>query len=301
MDVQILFDMLELWPMARANYAALDKLLVRTVSNEAPTITLMFNPERVRSTMAKVNASDIARRQCFLCSANRPAEQKSLVWRDYDVLANPFPIFKRHLTIATRTHRPQDFEVCIDDMYLLANELPQFSVFFNGPMCGASAPDHLHFQAGDSIFAPSPLQVEVDSGPEDLLISAPAVGQVYVSEASQRLVYHMVALSESAASTLFARLCSLRWLRKDMLNAIARSRGDGAVDFYIIPRRLFRPWQFSAEEGEEILISPATVEVAGIFVLPRREDYDKMTRDAALDIMKQVCFSSDATLAPVRY
>ena len=116
MDVQILFDMLELWPMARANYAALDKLLVRTVSNEAPTITLMFNPERVRSTMAKVNASDIARRQCFLCSANRPAEQKSLVWRDYDVLANPFPIFKRHLTIASRTHRPQDFEVCLDEM-----------------------------------------------------------------------------------------------------------------------------------------------------------------------------------------
>ena len=71
MDVQILFDMLELWPMARANYAALDKLLVRAVSNEAPTITLMFNPERVRSTMAKVNASDIARRPCFLCSANR--------------------------------------------------------------------------------------------------------------------------------------------------------------------------------------------------------------------------------------
>ena len=301
MDVQVLFDMLRLWPSAWANYRALGDVLTRQVSLSAPSITLMFNPGRVRSTAAKVDAQSVSRRPCFLCGANRPEEQRAIVWRDYDILANPFPIFSHHLTIVSRAHRPQALNGSITDMYSLARELYGFSVFFNGSMCGASAPDHMHFQAGDGLFSPSPLQLEVDNGEERLLFSIPDYGSVSVSEASGRLVYHMVANSEGGVAKLYLRLFAARWLRQEMMSVIARVREQGGevVDFYIIPRRLFRPWQYSADGDERVLISPATVEVAGIFVLPRREDFDNMSEELARDIMSQVCFSNDSTLIPV--
>lgn len=297
MNIQTLFDMLQVWPMAKANYRALDSVLMREVC-ESPRIYAMCNPERVRSTVARVDHSTIASRPCFLCEANRPTEQTSLPWRDYSVLVNPYPIFRRHLTIVSRTHCPQDLEGRSADMYALATELPGFSVFFNGPMCGASAPDHFHFQAGDDIFAPSPLQVEVDNGPQNIIYESEELGTVSASDCSGRLVYHAVSHSEQGTPRLLSHLFAIRWLRKDMMNIIAKCRDDdhSIVDFYIIPRRIFRPWQYTAPEDEKILISPAAVEVAGIYVLPRREDYDRMTPELAKDIMRQSCFASDEVL-----
>lgn len=298
-DAQLLFDMAQLWPMAKANYEALDRLQVKEARQSAPSILAMFNPERVRSTAARVDSASVSARPCFLCSANRPQEQRSILWRDYDVLVNPFPIFRHHLTIASRFHVPQDFDGREADMFALARELPGFSVFFNGPLCGASAPDHLHFQAGDGLFAPSPLQREVDASAQIELFSDADSGSVFVSEATGRLVYHVVARSEEGAAALIRRLFSLRRIRKDMMNVVARSRGEDAyVDFYFVPRRLFRPWQFAATDENNILISPAAVEVAGIFVLPRLSDFDALTPSLALDILTQVCYQNDSSLLP---
>lgn len=296
-DTQQLFDMIELWPVAKANYSALERLKIRQVRDSAPSVMAMFNPERVRSTAAKVDSASVSARPCFLCSANRPKEQKSILWRDYDVLVNPFPIFRHHLTIAHRAHVPQDLERRSADMFALASELPGYTVFFNGPTCGASAPDHFHFQAGDGLFAPSPLQREVDSAPEQKIFADDEAGEVRVSEATGRLVYHIIARSEEATVRLFCKLFALRSLRKEMMNVLARVRQTGdAVDFYLVPRRLFRPWQYSAKGEENILVSPAAVEVAGIFVLPRLSDYDALTPDVAADIFRQVCFQHDSYL-----
>lgn len=298
-DAQLLFDMAQLWPMAKANYSALDGLEMRQLNAERPSILAMFNPERVRSTSARVDTASVSARPCFLCEANRPQEQHSIRWRDYDVLVNPFPIFSRHLTIVSCSHVPQDFEGREADMFALACELPGFSVFFNGPLCGASAPDHMHFQAGDGLFSLSPLQREVDNGPEDCLFADAESGSINASEASGRLVYHIVALSEVAAVRLIQKLFVMRRLRKDMMNVIARSRQADAVnvvDFYFVPRRLFRPWQYSASDDSRVLVSPAAVEVAGIFVLPRLSDYETITSETAIDIIVQVCFQKDSSL-----
>ena len=301
-DAQLLFDMAQLWPMAKANYAALDSLKIKEVRLSAPSVVAMFNPQRVRSTAAKVDSASVSARPCFLCSSNRPQEQHSILWRDYEVLVNPFPIFHHHLTIASRAHTPQDFEGREADMFALASELPGFSVFFNGALCGASAPDHMHFQAGDGIFAPSPLQREVDSSDETELYADAEGGSLRVSEKTGRLVYHVVARSEAGAVRLVRKLFALRRIRKDMMNVVARVReetSNGVVDFYFVPRRLFRPWQYSASGDNNILISPAAVEVAGVFVLPRLADFEAMTPELAENILSQVCYQKDSALSYV--
>lgn len=291
--------MLQLWPLAKANYAALDHLEQRQVSEPAPSILAMFNPERVRSTAAKIDSASVSARPCFLCAHNRPQEQHSILWRGYDVLANPFPIFRRHLTIVAREHVVQDLVGREADMYALALELPDFTVFFNGPLCGASAPDHMHFQAGDGLLAPSPLQREVDAGPVTILFSDAESGSIGASEASGRLVYHVVANSERGAVRLISKLFSLRAIDKQMMNVLARARDTeaGVVDFYFVPRRAFRPWQYTAEGADNILVSPAAVEVAGIFILPRLSDFEALTPDVAKDILTQVCYQKDSSLS----
>ncbi len=295
MDVKSLFDMLPLWAAADKNYRALESVLIRDLCDK-PILKLMFNPERVRSTVAKVDNASISERPCFLCSANRPTEQRALIWRQYDVLVNPFPIFRHHLTIVDRSHTRQTLLERIGDIYSLALELSSFSIFFNGARCGASAPDHAHFQAGDGLFRPSPIQVDVESGPQYELY-ADGDDKILVSESSGRLVYHIVGTSEEKSALLFDKLWGLRRLYEDMVNVVANQReGTNIVDFFVIPRRMFRPWQFSAEGAEQIVISPASVEVSGIFIVPRREDFDKVDQTVALDILRQVCFRSDNEL-----
>ncbi len=295
MDVQPLFDMLPLWPTAARNYKALESVLVRDLC-EQPIIKLMFNPERVRSTMAKVDMSSISERPCFLCAANRPQEQRALFWRNYDVLVNPYPIFSHHLTIVERSHTQQTIVGRVGDMFALALELPTFSIFFNGASCGASAPDHAHFQAGDGAFCPAPIQVDVDRNHQSVLYDE-VHGQILVSESAGRLVYHIVCFAEKDVNFLFEKLWAMRRLYDDMVNVVAHKRdGSQLVDFYVIPRRMFRPWQFSAEDKEQILVSPASVEVSGILVVPRQEDFEKIDQAVALDVLRQVCFRSDSEL-----
>ena len=137
------------WDVAGANYAALSHVATRTLQLDEATITLQFNPERRRSSAAAIDKKSLARRQCFLCTENQPARQKAILWGDhYKIQVNPYPIFKRHLTIADLRHMPQRIADRVGDMLQLAKDLPDFVVFYNGPQCGASAPDHAHFQAG---------------------------------------------------------------------------------------------------------------------------------------------------------
>ncbi len=292
MDVQPLFDDLLLWPMARRNHEALQDVAMRKLEG----VTLMFNPARVRSTAAAVDVESVRRRPCFLCRANRPPEQRALPWRDHDVLVNPFPIFRHHLTIVSTTHTPQTPQGRMADLFALAQELPSYTVFFNGAQCGASAPDHAHFQAASGLFAHPPFVSAVLRDKGNLLEEVDG-GRAIISEGSGRLAYRIEAMRPETAELLFDRLFVLRGLRADMVNVLAQARpGARAVDMVVVPRRLFRPWQFFADGEEKILVSPAAVEVAGFFVLPRREDFEKMTAADAEDILRQVCYASDSEL-----
>ncbi|MCM1310748.1 MAG: DUF4922 domain-containing protein [Bacteroides sp.] len=139
---------LAIWPEVAARYEALKNVEVKNVGDHC----VQFNPARAVSTAAKVDAASIAARPCFLCAENRPKEQIALEWGDYEILVNPFPIFPGHLTIAAKTHIPQTLERRFEDMQKLSRQLPGYTLFFNGAKAGASAPDHMHFQAVPSEY-----------------------------------------------------------------------------------------------------------------------------------------------------
>ena len=291
--VDNIFASLSLWPDAQRNYDALASVKVRDIG----VATLMFNPARVRSTAAKIDAAAVARRPCFLCRANRPALQSAISWRTYEVLVNPFPIFPHHLTIASAAHEPQALSPRVADLFTLARQLPDYTVFFNGAKCGASAPDHAHFQAAKELSSSPVLHAVLSDNGK--VIASSNDGSIVASTASGRLAYRISCSNEDAAARLFTLLMGNRQIDEEMLNAAALLRPDGtAVDIVIIPRRRFRPWQFDADPADQIMVSPAAVEVLGFLILPRLDDFNKMTPDVASDIIRQVCFASDDELNP---
>jgi ATP adenylyltransferase/5',5'''-P-1,P-4-tetraphosphate phosphorylase II len=147
--IEALFEeQLSAWELARENFSGLKNIRVKTVSFDGYEILVQYNPKRIISSSAKVDARSLSERPCFLCSNNRPPEQKGLIYRDdYILLVNPYPIFRHHLTIPSIHHVPQRIDGRFSVMLKLAADLPDFTVIYNGPACGASAPDHFHFQA----------------------------------------------------------------------------------------------------------------------------------------------------------
>ena len=156
---QILQEFVEaeklMWPLAASNYKGLEKVEEKSFQFDGFQVKAQFNPERMRSSVAEVDKQSIAARKCFLCSENRPPEQDGIPFGDdFLILVNPFPIFKNHFTISCNRHIDQRFIPNVKTLLELAKAMERFTVFYNGPECGASAPDHLHFQAGESNFMP---------------------------------------------------------------------------------------------------------------------------------------------------
>ena len=142
------------WALARNNFEGLKTVQTKTFAFGDYDVRVQFNPARIVSSGAKVDAKTIAERKCFLCAANRPAEQRSVEFGDYEILVNPFPIFPEHFTIPRKEHVDQQIKPFFADMLRLAKAMDEYLVFYNGPRCGASAPDHMHFQAGTKDFLP---------------------------------------------------------------------------------------------------------------------------------------------------
>ena len=151
---QLLTDQLSVWESARDNYKALEAVQVKELTVEGCTVKIQFNPARIVSSAAKVDTQSLKERKCFLCAENRPEVQEGLPDGSYTWLINPFPIFPEHFTIPVNEHLPQLIEKRFGDMLRLAHAAEHYVLFYNGPKCGASAPDHAHFQAGNKGFLP---------------------------------------------------------------------------------------------------------------------------------------------------
>jgi hypothetical protein len=282
------------WPLARDNYGQLDSVRVRKIPFPGYEIAVQFNPGRIVSSAAKVDAGSIKARPCFLCEDNRPPEQRGVPFgNDYIILINPFPIFRRHLTIVNRAHTPQQIEGSFLAMLSLAEALPGYVIFYNGPQCGASAPDHLHFQAGNRGFLP----VEKDAGNPALCTAVASAGGVELSLWSSygRGMLTLTGGDSGALNNAFARFYS-RFAatqperQEPMLNILAYHSGERWT-IHIIPRRLHRPSCYFAAEPGRILLSPASVDMGGVFITPREEDYNKVTAADISSILEEVCLS----------
>ncbi len=281
------------WQLAKTNYAGLEKAESKTFRYTNFSIVAQYNPERIRSSAAKTDIHSIKKRPCFLCAHNRPSEQTGINFKEkYTLLVNPYPIFKKHLTIVLNKHLPQNITPYFSDMLELSKALPDFTLFYNGAQCGASAPDHFHFQAVDSNQMPIDIEIKDIANPyeEELFRNKSTVITAIGKEYLRNLI-HIQSSSVDELNSHFHKI--LAFLKIDnnddepMLNILCSLKNE-EWNVAIFPRDKQRPSQFFAQGNEQILISPAAVELGGMAIVPRKEDFEKLTKDELADIYQQV-------------
>ena len=288
------------WDLAGANYEALAGVATRSLSLGEATVTLQFNPERRRSSAAVIDRRSLARRKCFLCTEYQPAKQKAVLWGErYKIQVNPYPIFKRHLTIADLHHVPQRLADRISDMLMLAQSLPDFVVFYNGPRCGASAPDHMHFQAGAK--GEMPLCDEMAHATTHLLADSDEGFIGYVDQLGRNL-FTIETSSQRAAERYALRLLDLLPVaqgdEEPMVNVLCWwNTTDRLWHLVVFPRRKHRPACYGEGEGK-LLLSPASVDMGGLWAVPERKDFDALTPRMVQALYDELCMSRKE-LAPV--
>ncbi len=295
----LLNSQIEDWELARTNFAGLKTVQTKSFSFGDFEVKVQFNPARIVSSGAKVDAKTIAERKCFLCGANRPTEQKAIDFGDYEILVNPFPIFPEHFTIPRKEHVDQQILPYFADMLELAKAMDDYLLFYNGPKCGASAPDHAHFQAGTKDFLPLVNDYKrLKATHTDLLVTTEKM-QLFQMKNYMRTVYCIESNDVESAKDAFEKLYAF-------LTPLSSRRGDGGeVEplmnivclfennkwyVFVLPRKAFRPWQYTAEGDKQLLVSPATVEMCGIFITPIEAHFERITKEDVVSILEQVSY-----------
>jgi ATP adenylyltransferase/5',5'''-P-1,P-4-tetraphosphate phosphorylase II len=281
----------ETWGLARENYEALSEVQTRDFDFGHFKITAQHNPGRIRSSAAKVDAKSIAERPCFLCQQNLPKEQKALIFRDkFLILVNPFPVFPVHLTISLVEHKPQEIISFFPDMLKLSRELEGFTVFYNGPQCGASAPDHFHFQAGNRGFLPIENELEnLEKNHSEVLVQKRGLKIFAVKNYLRRFVC-IVSSDLDAIFNAFHRVYSSLQGKngnEPMLNILCFFENN-EWRVIIFPREKLRPSHFYETDENQFVVSPAAVELGGVMVLPRQKDFETISNKITSEIYNEV-------------
>lgn len=275
------------WKLAHENYTSLTTVQTRSFQEDGRIAVLQFNPERIRSSAAKIDPASLRERPCFFCG--RPEVQESLMYNDsFELMLNPYPIFEDHLTIPLRRHEKQQIRPYYSDMLDLASDLTRYALFYNGPKCGASAPDHMHFQA-----APKngfPVRRGWGTLPKRLIRNSGRT-KLYISERYFPVTFFLVSEEKEEAVHLFDLLYSRMPVRTNdyepMMNLLTWKEEEAWITC-IFPRKALRPSCYYAEGEANILISPATVEMSGLFVVPLEKDFQKVTYPALAKIWEEV-------------
>lgn len=285
------------WQLAAKNYSELKNVQVRAFDFDGFQIKVQFNPARIVSSAAKVDKQSIEARKCFLCEANRPAEQQQLPFGEYLVLVNPFPIFPEHFTVPLASHVPQQISGRFGDMLELAEALSDYTIFYNGPKCGASAPDHFHFQAGIKGFMPLETEIENLKVGKALKIKDNLVESWAVKDGIRNFIfiegYEKSSLIEYL-NLLHGKLHSFNETKDEepMLNILAGFE-NGKWQIFVFPRFAHRPWQYFEEGEKSILLSPASVDLGGVLITPLEKDFSKITKTDIEDIFSQILWTTE--------
>ncbi len=297
---------LEAHGRAFVNYEGLKEVQSKHFNFAGLETEVRFNPARVRSVMAMVDKESLAARACFLCPSGLEEKQLTTEWiapqppkggegskvrkfegskaaEKYLIRVNPFPIFNHHFTISYGEHVPQRIGYHFPNMLLIADALPEYTLFYNGPACGASAPDHMHFQAVP--MGSLPVQKWVDAG--HALADTPYfIGARY-----------LVFTDREDGINQFHTLMGQYPIHTEVdeeeprVNVIAWKHGD-EYRVVIFFRAESRPnCFFTDNEEERILFSPASVEMSGIGVVSDATSFEKITEDKFLSIIQEVSFT----------
>ena len=283
---------LEKWPDASRRYHELRSAKTRELVVGASSIQVQWNPARIVSTGASIDKKAIAERPCFLCEQNRPKEQiKKSVDSHFDLLVNPFPILPIHFTIPSVKHEPQLIRESYGEIHKLLEEYPGMMVFYNGPKCGASAPDHAHFQAGTSGVLPLQKSWKRLSHNLTPIISINDKENISLIEEYPCAALLIRSRSQNGDEQLFRRLYDALPQRADetepMMNIISW-RSDDEYFSVVFPRAKHRPECYYTEGSSQFIISPGALDMAGLIITPRQEDFEHITPEIALGILSEV-------------
>lgn len=293
-------EQLSSWEQARSNYIALENVLVKELTVRGYPFKVQFNPARIVSSAAKVDSKSISERKCFLCKENRPVVQRGIDFSYngdtdslYTVLVNPFPIFPRHLTIPLLAHTHQLIAGKFGAMLTIAEEIGDFTLFYNGPKCGASAPDHFHFQAGNRGFLT--IEREIENMESESLFSGHGA-QVSLVKGLFRALVCVRGRDKGECETILERVFSSLPLKEGepepMVNIICWY-SSGQFTTLLYPRERHRPSHYFAEGDENILLSPASVDMGGVLITPLQKDFEKIDSSIAEQIFDQICVSEE--------
>ena len=289
------------WPEAARRYSDLREVQTKEITIGGMPVRVQYNPARAVSTLARTDAASIAARPCFLCRENRPQQQESMPFegcdgRRYEILVNPFPIFPEHFTVPAVDHVPQRIAGRFPDMLRLADTFPDMTVFYNGPESGASAPDHFHFQMGCRGFLPVERHFGL-LGPKTVMRPGAAV----IALTSAYIPGLPVITAPDAKSAEAAFLRVLRSMPvsprtgEPQLNILCwkeRTDSDTVFRILVIPRKAHRPSCYYAPEGEAVRISPASVDLGGVFIVPVEEDFRRTDAEVLQSIIRETVDTS---------
>ena len=303
------------WELAKENYQALEQYRSRTkkiskwFGNNCLSAKLFFNPKRILSATAQTDTASIHSRPCFLCQTNRPQEQEFISYRNYQILVNPYPIFKHHFTIVDKEHKSQSIAGRFKDMIELTDIMEEYFLLYNGPECGASAPDHAHFQAcskEESIQGAYYDRMElIDNDKVQISYKDFPCSFIRIQAENKKtmsktfhLIYDILATNNNGKEPM---MNILAWYGLERAKEDFRERyeeefesvAEHPYNCVIFLRSKHRPDCYYAKGDEQILISPAIAEMNGIFPIVREEDMEKLTPEKVYDIYREVSISKE--------
>lgn len=283
------------WELMSKNYQALKKIQTKSFWFDGFKMTVQFNPERIKSTSAVVDNDSISKRDCFLCSKNLPEEQKGiLLTDDFILLCNPYPIFPQHFTIVNLNHKPQEIINCFVDFLELSKLLsPNYTLIYNGPACGASAPDHLHFQAGNRQFIPIENDIQQLKNDFGMILKEDEFNSISFINDGLRKIIFIESTEQSIIENYFKIIFNLynNYSAIDsepMMNILSSYDKDSGWGIIIFLRSRHRPECFYMNDPDRFLISPAAIDLGGVVVTPRLEDFERTDKEILWKIINEV-------------
>ena len=296
--IELLAEQKNTWHELQKAYENFNNVKVRDLPCKGFSVRIQHNPKRITSSTANINSTHINKRPCFLCLDNLPEAQKGILYRnDYLILCNPAPVFFSHLTISCLYHRPQTITEHIDILIQLAFDLNhQWTVLYNGPRCGASAPDHLHFQAIPSGLMP----IEKESSDKKRSVVLKKIKGVTISCLSDFCREVLIIEGSDMLELLHVFKHILSALTRispideePMINVIVQKNGE-RLRFHVFPRAKHRPEAFFKTGNDRILISPAVIEMGGVIITPVEKDFERLRASDVEGIYREVSLGKDA-------
>jgi hypothetical protein len=303
---QLLDEQKNSWEMCRNGYKSLNSVEVRRFDFEGYYVNVQFNPGRIISSSAKVDPKTIRERKCFLCMENLPPGQKGIIYKQhYIILCNPFPIFPEHFTIPSLEHKPQQILYSFRDFLDISRDLSdRYIVFYNGPKCGASAPDHFHFQAGNKNFMPiveelTGLKEKFSKG----IFTSDKLKVQHLNDGLRKLI-----IIEGEDPAAVERIFDIFYQELEKISVPGEEPMMNIISVYeknkwnivIILREKHRPARFFEEGDNNLLLSPAAVDLGGVCITPLEKDFRKITKKDIEDIFGEVILNDEKFLLLVK-